>query len=174
MTEYMQELLGDNSTFAVDNDREADWAIEKILKHEAERDRLLSLANEKIKEITEQKAKFIEKCENDTAYLKMLLRAYFEYVQPSTDTKTQRTYKLLSGKLVLKRQGPEFIQDEPAMLAWAEASAPGFIRIKKEIAWVDLKKATALDGEVLVFAETGEIIPGVTAKARDDVFEVTK
>jgi hypothetical protein len=40
--------------------------------------------------------------------------------------------------------------------------------------WADLKKQTTVDGETVVYTETGEVVPGVVAKAREDVFEVTK
>ena len=174
-TMEMTELLGlAPEGFYIDNDSKADWAVEIILEAEAERDRLIELANAKIKAINDQKAQFTDKCANNTSYLRMLLRNYFESVKPSTSTKTQETYKLVSGKLVLKRQAPEFVRDDKVMVEWAESSAPDYIKVKKEINWADLKKATTLDGETVVYAETGEVVPGVVAKAREDVFEVAK
>ena len=160
--------------FTIDSDSKADWAIETILDAEAERDRLIDLANAKIKAINEQKAHVTDKCVTSTSYLKMLLRNYFEGVKPSTATKTQTTYKLLAGKLVLKQQQPEFVRDDKALVEWAEKSAPDFIKVAKSVNWADLKKATTLDGETVVYAETGEVVPGVVAKAREDVFDVTK
>ena len=160
--------------FRVDDDKKADWAVETVLEAEAERDRLIALANAKIKEINDQKVLLAEKCANSTSYLRMLLRVYFDNVKPSTSTKTQETYKLLSGKLILKRQAPEFVRDDKAMVEWAESSAPDYIKVSKSVNWSDLKKATTLDGETVVYTETGEVVPGVVAKAREDVFEVTK
>ena len=165
-------LLAPDS-FTITDDRKADWAIECILKEEAERDRLIELANEKIKELNERKAAIAEKCEMDNSYLKMLLRQYFETV-PKNATKTQESYKLLSGKLVLKRQAPEFVRDDKVMTEWAKASAPSFIKVVESVNWADLKKQTTVKGEAVVFTETGEVVPGVVAKAREDVFEVTK
>ena len=160
-------------SFGITDDKKADWAIEKIFEAEAERDRLIELANEKIKELTERKSKISDSCANETSYLKYLLRMYFESVE-TTSTKTQETYKLLSGKLVLKRQQPEFVRDDKAMVEWAKSSAPNFIKVVESVNWADLKKATTLDGETVVYTETGEVVPGVVAKAREDVFEVTK
>jgi S-DNA-T family DNA segregation ATPase FtsK/SpoIIIE len=74
----------------------------------------------------------------------------------------------------LKQQQPEFVRDEKALVEWAEKSAPDFIKVAKSVNWADLKKSTTLDGETVVYAETGEVVPGVVAKAREDVFEVTK
>jgi len=160
--------------FTVDDDKKADWAVETILEAEAERDRLIELANAKIKAINEQKAQFAERCTQNTSYLRMLLRNYFEHVKPSTVTKTQSTYKLLAGKLVLKQQAPEFVRDDKVMTEWAKASAPSFIKVVESVNWADLKKQTTVKGEAVVFTDTGEVVPGVVAKAREDVFEVTK
>lgn len=159
--------------FTITDDRKADWAIECILKEEAERDRLIDLANEKIKELNERKTKIAEACTQGTSYLKMLLRQYFETV-PKNATKTQETYKLLTGKLILKKQAPEFVRDDKAMVEWAKASAPSFIKIAESVNWSDLKKQTTVEGETVIYTETGEVVPGVVAKAREDVFEVTK
>lgn len=160
-------------SFCITDDKKADWAIEKVFEAEAERDRLIELANEKIKELTERKTKIAEACAAETSYLKYLLRMYFEGVETTT-TKTQETYKLLSGKLVLKRQQPEFVRDDKVMVEWAKSSAPNYIKVIESVNWADLKKSTLVDGNTVIYTETGEVVPGVVAKPRDDVFEVVK
>lgn len=172
MTEYMQELLGDRQEFTIDNDNIADWAVSKVMEAVAERDRLIAIADAKIKELQDQKRAIAEKTDNATNYLTGKLFDYFQAVKPSTATKTQTTYKLLSGALVLKKQQPEFVRDDNAMIEWAKASAPSYIKVKESVDWAELKKQTMLDGETVVYSETGEVIPGIVAKARDDVFEV--
>lgn len=168
----MQELLG--GEFVVDNDITADWAIGKITEAFAERDRLVAIADAKIKELQEQKKALVEKAESANGYLTGKLYDYFQTVKPSTATKTQTTYKLLSGTLVLKKQQPEFVRDETAMVAWAKASAPTFVKVKESVDWAELKKQTTVDGEAVVLAESGEVIPGIKAVQREDVFEVKK
>lgn len=168
----MQELLG--GEFVVDNDNTADWAIEKITEALAERDRLISIADAKIKELQEQKKALTEKSESATGYLTGKLYDYFQTVKPSTATKTQTTYKLLSGTLILKKQQPEFVRDENAMVEWAKTTAPAFIKVKESVDWAELKKQSSVDGEAVVFSDTGEVIPGIKAVQREDVFEVKK
>lgn len=166
-----EDLDGAITAFTIDNDRKADWAIRKIKTERAERDRLVALADEQIRELMEKKRELTERCETRTAHLGMLLRLYFDTVE-TTATKTQETYKLLSGKLVLKRQAPEYQRDETALLPWAKENMPGLVQVKESVAWGELKKLTALDGESVVLAETGEVVPGVVAVHREDVFEV--
>lgn len=171
----MEYLLGETEEkpeFQIDNDRKADWAVEKVMEAIAERDRLVAIADQRIRELQEQKVAISAKADRSTQYLTEKLYAYFLTVSPSSVTKTQTSYKLLTGKLVLKKQQPEYVRDEQAMLAWAKANSPSLVRVEEKINWGDLKKVTALDGETVVLADTGEVIPGVTAVARPDVFEV--
>ena len=175
--DFIERLLGNEEEaqgFTIDSDNKADWAIEQILTAVAERDRLTRIANDRIAELNKQKADISEKTDRNTQFLTDKLFEYFQTVKPSSITKTQTTFKLLSGKLVQKKQQPEYVRDEAAMIDWARASAPDYIKVEERLNWGDLKKQTTLDGEAVVLADTGEIIPGVVAKARPDVFEVAK
>ena len=165
----MSEVYTDEF-FQIDNDSKADWAIEKIMAENAERDRLIKLADERIKELSDKKKELIDKAADKTNYLTALLRMYFESVKPSSVTKTQAKYKLLTGTLVMKKQQPLYERDETALLNWAEATVPELIKVKKEVSWADLKKQADVSGDKLLL--DGEIIPGVTVVERDDVFEV--
>ena len=166
MSEYTNDEF-----FQIDNDSKADWAIEKIMAENAERDRLIKLADERIKELSDKKKELIDKAAEKTSYLTALLRMYFDTIEPKA-TKTQSTYKLLSGKLVLKHQQPEYVLDDAQMVSWAKTAAPAYIKVKESINWAELKKQTVVNGETVVLADTGEVIPGVVAKERPDVFEV--
>jgi hypothetical protein len=166
----MSEVYTDEF-FQIDNDSKADWAIEKIMAENAERDRLIKLADERIKELSDKKKELTDKAADKTSYLTALLRMYFDTIEPKA-TKTQSTYKLLSGKLVLKHQQPEYVLDDAQMVSWAKAAAPAYVKVKESINWADLKKQTVVNGETVVLADTGEVIPGAMAKERPDVFEV--
>ena len=168
----MSEVYTDEF-FQIDNDSKADWAIEKIMAENAERDRLIKLADERIKELSDKKKELIDKAADKTSYLTALLRMYFDTIEPKA-TKTQSTYKLLSGKLILKHQQPEYMLDDAQMVSWAKAAAPAYIKVKESINWAELKKQTVVNGETVLLADTGEVVPGVVAKVREDVFEVTK
>ena len=168
----MSEVYTDEF-FQIDNDSKADWAIEKIMAENAERDRLIKLADERIKELSDKKKELIDQAADKTSYLTALLRMYFDTIEPKA-TKTQATYKLLSGKLVLKHQQPEYVLDDALMVSWAKTAAPAYIKVKESINWAELKKLTVVNGETVVLADTGEVIPGAVAKERPDVFEVVQ
>jgi len=156
--------------FVIDNDKKADWAIEKIKAERAEFDRLRKIALDRIAELNQRVKELQERTDRRTGNLEALLVDYFHSVTPTKTTKTQTQYELLSGKLVLKKQQPEFIRDEAALLSWAEAAAPEYVKIEKKVSWADLKKKADVSGEDVLYE--GEVIPGIVAKARPDVFEV--
>jgi hypothetical protein len=156
--------------FVIDNDKKADWAIEKIKAERAEFDRLKKIALDRIAELNQRVKELQERTDRRTGNLEALLVEYFQTVKPTKVTKTQAQYELLSGKLVMKHQQPEFIRNEAALLSWAEATAPEYVRVEKKVSWADLKKKADVSGEDVLYE--GEVIPGITAKPRPDVFEV--
>jgi len=173
MTDYMRELLDEypGDTYQIDTDKKAEHAVKQIKKWREETARLLTNADDEIAELQEAKKKLQERQEAREGYYKALLHAYFETVEKAT-TKTQASYKLLNGKLVLKKQQPEYLRDEAALVGWAKQAAPAFVQVKESVNWGELKKLTALDGEAVVLAETGEVVQGIIARERPDVFEV--
>mgnify|MGYP001455421917 CR=1 FL=1 len=156
--------------FIIDNDKKADWAIEKIKDERAEFDRLKKIALDRIAELNQRVKDLQERTERRTGNLKALLMDYMQTVKPTKQTKTQTQYELLSGKLVMKKQQPLYERDEAALLAWAEQTAPELVKVKKEVSWGDLKKQADVSGKSLLL--DGEVIPGVIVVERPDVFEV--
>lgn len=102
------------------------------------------------------------------------LRAYFDMV-PTKRAKTQRSYELPSGKLILKEQQPKYDVKDDELVPWLEKNGwSESVKIKKEAAWADIKKALTItpDGKGMM-TEDGEIVPGVTVELRAPKFSVT-
>jgi phage host-nuclease inhibitor protein Gam len=161
----MSELLkAETEGFVIDTDAKAEWALQKIREARTDRDRWVKWYKEKIDEITAQ-------TDFDTMNLERMLAEYFATV-PHKVTKTQESYKLPGGKLVMKTQNPEFKRDDKAIIDWVKANGmPQFVRVKEELAWQELKDATAVfEGHIVT--EDGEIIPGVEVVNRDAKFIV--
>ena len=141
--------------FKIDNDKKADWAITQIKEAESERDRLIALAEEQIADLTNRIEEIKTKCDSDTAYLKSLLAMYFETV-PSKETKTQKSYKLLSGTLVLKKPSVKINHDDDKLLEFLDGTE--FVETKKSLKWGEYKKVLTISGEDVIDSETGEIV----------------
>ena len=166
---YIAGLMEESNEFRITDDLMADWAVEKINAARAERDRLVSLVQEKIEQLQEKRQLYIVNFEENTSFLRAKLMDYFMTVK-TQDTKTMKKYKLVSGTLVMKKQQPYYERDEAALLGWAETTVPELVKVKKEVSWADLKKQADVSGDKLLL--DGEIIPGVTVIERPDTFEV--
>lgn len=150
-------------TFKIENDKSADWAIKQIHEAENERDRLIALANDQIADLKDHIEELVTKCDHDTAYLKSLLAEYFETVK-SKETKTQKTYKLLSGTLVFKKPSTKINHDDDKLIEALDGTE--FVEIKKSLKWGEYKKNLIIDidDNNVIDTTTGEVIEGCSVE----------
>ena len=151
----------EENTFTIDNDKTADWAITQIHEAEDERDRLIALAEDQIEDLKSRIEELKTKCDNDTAFLKSCLEMYFNTV-PSKETKTQKSYKLLSGTLVYKKPSVKICHDDEKLLEFLDGSE--YVETKKSLKWGEYKKLLTISGDDVVDTETGEIVDGCTVE----------
>ena len=158
--EFWDEEQEEGKTeFKIDSDRLSDWAIRKIKEEQKEHDRLVKLAKEEIEELNNQIALLDKALESRTGYLKSKLYEYFRTVEHKA-TKTQESYKLLSGSLVWKKPSQKLVPDKDKLLAYVkEHNMPEFVKVKEEVDWATYKKeCEILDGKA-VNVQTGELLP---------------
>lgn len=148
-------------TFKIENDKTADWAITQIHEAEDERDRLIRLAQEQIDDLTTKIQELTEKCNNETAFLRSCLEMYFNTVQ-SKETKTQKSYKLLSGTLVYKKPSIKINHDDEKLLEFLDGTE--FVETKKSLKWGEYKKLLTVSGDEVIDSETGEVVDGCTVE----------
>ena len=150
--------------FVIDTDAKAEWALKKIREARADRDKWVEWYTDKIAEIKAQ-------TDFDTLNLEHMLAEYFATV-PHKKTKTQESYKLPGGKLVLKTQNPEYNRDDARVIDWLKKNGQAqFVKVEEKLDWAALKSATAVfDGHIVT--EDGEIIDGVEVINRDAKFVV--
>lgn len=155
-------------TFKITDDKSADWAIRQIHEAEDERDRLVSLAEEQIIDLNDRINELKLKCDRDTAYLRSCLIDYFQTVKPK-ETKTQKSYKLISGTLVFKKPSTKITHDDAKLLEYLENNdGNDFIKLKKSVDWASFKEQLTIsdDGEV-IDTELGTVIPNEVCAVED-------
>ena len=162
---------------AVLDDASADMIVKQLKQAEDQYDRMASwydAQKKKLKDIRDRTRAWAETC----------LRPYFDMV-PTTGKKI-RSYDMQAATLKLAAQDPEYEVDDEILVPWLEKTYPdaGLVVVKKEAKWGDLKnllkdqKTKQLrtmqmeDGTLRVVTEDGEIVPGVTAVAREDKFTI--
>ena len=161
MTEAIVER---DEAFVIDSDAKALWALEQIKKARADRDFWVEWYAQKTKEIKEQ-------TDFNTMNLEARLADYFATV-PHKSTKTQESYTLPGGKLILKKQNPEYKRDDKAVIEWLKKNYDGqFIKVTEALDWAGLKGKTE-DFEGNIVTEDGEIIPGIEVIYREPKFVV--
>ena len=150
--------------FVIDTDAKAQWALDKIRKARKDRDMWVKWYTDKIAEIKAQ-------TDFDTMNLERMLAEYFATV-PHKKTKTQESYPLKGGKLILKTQNPEYKRNDATVIDWLKKNnMTEFVKVKEELDWAGLKdKTAALDGNIVT--EDGEIVPGIEVVEREPKFMV--
>lgn len=113
----------------------------------------------------------------DTEYkLGFIDRALFEFFKTQKHHKTdkQESYKLPNGKLVLKKQDPEYKIDDKKVIEWLKKNnGTAYIKTKEELNWIQLKKDTSVLNGQLVTVD-GEFVPGIEVVERDEKFSVER
>lgn len=167
----MNEALEENyEGFVIDDDSKAEWALEKIKEAYDEHDRLMALVVAKQIELENKEKALDKKLEKETSYLKYMLDQYMETVK-CNETKTQKSYKLLSGKLIHKFGGIEYKKDDKALLEWVEENRPMLVKLKASVDWEEFKKELTINGEEIITAD-GEVLECVKAVKKPDSFDI--
>ena len=150
--------------FVVDNDEKAEWCLLKIKQAQEDKRKWKAQYDAMYKSVEETADSTIAKMES-------LLMPYFEMV-PHKVAKTQESYPLPSGKLVVKKQEPSFERNDDETIKWLKANGgEGFVKVKEELDWAGLKKTVAVVGDQVANQE-GEFIPGIKVVPREDIFKV--
>lgn len=167
-----EENDNENSGYVIDDDKKADWALEKIRQEREERDRLINLAKDKIDYYKQEIEKTESRCETSTSYLQSKLAAYFETVKHK-ETKTQESYKLLNGSLVKKYGGYDYDYDDDTFVDYLKNNYPQLVKVIERPQWGEFKKMTELTAEGdIINTETGEVLGFIKAAKKPDEFRV--
>ena len=152
------EDLEQDSTFVIDNDEKAEWAIKKIAEERAEASRIISVCQDAIRRYNDTIKKTEDGLESKTGYLTHQLRLYMNSVK-AKESKTQKTYKLPSGTLKVKYQKPEYKRDEDKLVEFLEKNNyTSFIKTESKPEWGEFKKIINIKRDPIVDEESGELI----------------
>lgn len=164
----MSEVLNNNQEaeeiVEVRSAIEAKWQFEQRKRIIADRDELIAYYEEQI-------AKVKADAEYKIGFIDRALFAFFQTVEHKK-TKTQESWSIPAGKLVLKKQAPEYKRDDKAVIEWLKNNnASQFVKVEEKLDWAGLKSETTVVGNTIV-NQDGEIIPGVEVIEREPKFSV--
>ena len=167
-----QEAPEGKGDWRIADDSCADWAVRKIAEEKAELNRIKELAAEQVARIEMKLAAAERRYENGTSYLTAKLAEYFETV-PHKKTKTQLSYRLLSGTLKKKLGSMGMKQDDEKLLEYLKTTGnEDMITITEKPKWGEFKKRLEIVAGQIVDTETGEFVEGVEIVQNPDKFTV--
>ncbi len=168
MIDFARDLCGiEDDSWHIKNDKDAEFILREMKKDADECARVCALAEEMAAYYAEQAKAEQDKTEKKNAYRLHLLEEYFNTVEHRA-TKTEDSYRLVSGVLKFKRPSEKIVPDEAAL---AE-TYPDFVETKTRLMWGDLKKRlTIIDGNVFD-SDTGEYVAGASVEEVPGKFSV--
>ena len=158
--------MDNEKTFVIETDHTADWAVKSIRETERERDRLISIAQCQIDDLNAQIEDIKTKYNKKTAFLKSCLYDYMEKV-PHKKTKTQESYQLLSGKLVLVKETQKLVPGDKLVDYLKNNEMSNFVKVKESVDWANVKKLLVIKDGVVINSTTGEIVDADIVKLED-------
>lgn len=164
MTEAIQNTILEEEEIQVRSTIEAKWQFEQRKKIIDDRDELIAYYEDQI-------AKVKADADYKIGFIDRALFAFFQTVEHKK-TKTQESWSIPAGKLILKKQAPEFKRDEKTVIDWLKQNGgTDYVKTVESLDWANLKKDTTVVGNTIVNND-GEIIPGVEVIEREDKFVV--
>jgi len=174
MSEILKEEAPVRERFTVDNDMKAEWVLSKIRSIRKEKKKETDELLRQMRFYEDRMDMICKQADEEVAWFESMLTPYFDERMESgftKSTKTQTTYKLPTGKLVLKHQAPEYERKDAELLPWLKANRPDLVKVVESPNWAELKKTVKINGDSVV-TEDGEVIPGVKVIEREDEFKV--
>lgn len=140
-------------------DQDADRLIRIYKAIAADKERFRQLKEKQVEELTARYELKAEKYDKELGGIALQLQK-FAQGQKMKETKTQAKYQLLSGDIIIKKPVKQLKADNAALLEAINGTEySGYVRIKTEVAWADLKKRLDFtDDGMILDKETGEII----------------
>ena len=161
-----ETVPGFDPNFHIEDDAMAEWALKQ--KKNAEDEKAMWKEH-----YDTMFARVCATCDATIANMEHYLREYFDKV-PHKHTDTQESYRLPSGKLVLKRQDYDYQREDSDVIEWLKKNnGQKFVKTKETLDWAALKKTLSVVGETVADGN-GEIIPCIKAIERPDVFKIEK
>ena len=165
MSEILNNIPEVEEYIEVRSTIEAKWQFEQRRKIIADRDELISYYEDQI-------AKVKADADYKIGFIDRALFAFFQTVEHKK-TKTQESWSIPAGKLILKKQAPEYKRDDTKVIDWLKKTPEGtqYVKTTESLDWANLKKDTTVVGKTVV-NQDGEIIPGIEVVEREDKFVV--
>lgn len=169
--------------WTITDEGSADWALRKLSKFAEQLAAVNEQSRRQLEAIEDAIAPFREpiltyqaqetnRLTTEIQHWESVLIQYHRSVLADDDKAI--SIKLPHGVLSSRKQPDKWEFDEDAVIAWAAANAPEFVRVKQEVDKALIKKTvkTGLNGEVVMPADD-TYVPGISVTVGERKFEIT-
>lgn len=176
--EYLSECSGEEAAecegWSIKDDHTASWAIAKIKDELEEEARLIDICEKQIQILDAKMDEIQKRTEKRTAFLKYKLIEYFNKVEKGKkSTKTQESYDLVTGKIIMKKAKQKMVPDKAKLLEVCKATGmTEFIKVKEEVDWAKYKNECEIVDGRAVNVQTGDILDYVAVEEVPASFEI--
>jgi len=158
--------------FRIQDTQQAIWALRKIIRIRRQRDAVFADADAQIAKIRDWVQAETARLDREERWFTSLLHVF--HLDLLREEPKRKTIKLPGGRLSLRAQQPKFERDDVTLIAWLkDNNLTQFVRVVEEPDWAELKKRIETRAEIAIYADTGEVVPGVTVYQRPLLFKVT-
>ena len=190
----VQMATDEDHTWSIQDDDQANWAIEKIHEERLDTKRSIDILKHKIDDLKVLIERQEERLADRTSFLIAALEEYFNAVPDKKETKTEVQLKFPAGKLYKKKEQTVITCDKETAADWLleDDVLKDFVEIveSKKIDWASMKKTLEVCTEVfkddelgsefddvrhfIVNKQTGEVveIPGLKVEVKPENFDV--
>lgn len=161
----------ENESFAVMDEKQANWALRKIKQYKDQIDQNNALADAEIEKIERWNNQEREKAQQNIDSFQALLADYA--MEKRKEDPGFKSIKLPNGRIGFRKRQPKWDYDnEKVIKALEDAKLKDLIRVKKEPIKTDIKKAFNAIGGKVINPKTGEVVEGITVTEQPDNFNV--
>ena len=161
----------ESESFKVYDEQSANWALRKIKQMKDQIDNNNALAQAEIDKIEHWNNEVNKQAQESIDYFTSLLTSYA--LNKRAEDPKFKSLKLPNGRIGFRKSQPKWVYDNDKVIETLEkANLTDFIRVKKEPAKTDIKKAFDVVGDKVINPDTGEVIEGITIEAQEDKFNV--
>lgn len=161
--DLIEDAENQSEAFKVTDDYKADWALRKYRSYQERIELNASLADKERKRIEDWLTSENEKLQQKQSFFENHLIAY---AIGERDKNDRKTISLPNGT-ISTRQGSDAptIEDKESVIGWLkENNHVDVIKVKEELDLTEFKKQIVIDGEKVIWKDTGEIVQGVSVK----------
>lgn len=169
--EISADIQQDAGAFQIMSDYDANQAVKKVQRLRQNADRYDAVIKQEIENLKLKAATYRAQIDHTIEFYERSLKMFALSADCETTKTGNRKYRLPDGTLSIKKQEPEFVRDDNALMKWLEAHGGAFIKTTKAPEWGEFKKHCKVQGGVLV-DKNGEIVDGVQVIAREERFVI--